>query len=128
MSDKTHLGRLALLEERVLARLLGNLVFSKVASFAGLLHNTLIHTSQIHLGRGRNHISGVYPSERDAVDFEGTSDEEDTLLEVLKNDNPLAAEAACEEDDDGTGSERRANLGRADRLASLESLLAESSS
>jgi hypothetical protein len=42
---------------------------------------------------------------------------------VLEDDDTLATEAASEEDDDGTRSEGRANLGRADGLASLKSLL-----
>ena len=118
----THLRGLALLEESVLASLLGSLVLGEVASLASLLHDGVIDTSDIHLGRGRNDVPGVYPSEGNAVNFEGTSDEEDTLLEVLEDDNTLATEATSEEDDDGTGSEGRANLGRADGLASLESL------
>lgn len=42
---------------------------------------------------------------------------------MLEDDDTLATEAASEEDDDGTRSEGRANLGRADGLASLKSLL-----
>ena len=40
---------------------------------------------------------------------------------MLEDDDTLTAEAASEEDDDGAGSERLANLGRADGLASLKS-------
>lgn len=116
----THLGGLALLEESLLAGLLGGLVLGEVAGVAGLLQDGFVDTSNIHLGRGRNDVPGVHPSEGDAVDFEGTGDEEHTLLEVLQDDDTLAAEAASEEDDDGAGSERLANLGRADGLAGLE--------
>lgn len=42
---------------------------------------------------------------------------------MLEDDDTLATEAASEEDDDGTRSEGRANLGRTDGLASLKSLL-----
>jgi hypothetical protein len=120
----THLRGLALLEESLLAGLLGRLVLGEVAGLAGLLQDGVVDTSDIHLGRGRNDVPGVHPSEGDAVDFEGTGDEEDTLLEVLEDDDTLAAEAASEEDDNGAGSEGLANLGRADCLASLDMLSA----
>ena len=116
---KAHLRLLALLEESFLARFLRLLVLGEVAGLAGLLHHAVVHTSKIHLGRGRDNISGIDPSEGNTVDFERTGDEEDTLLEVLQDDDALATETTSEEDDDGAGSERRANLGRADGLASL---------
>ena len=121
LHHKTHLGGLALLEESLLSSLLGRLVLGEVASLASLLHDGLVNTRNLHLGRGRNDVAGVYPSEGNAVDFERTGNEEDTLLEVLEDDDTLATEAASEEDDDGTGSKGLADLGRADRLASLES-------
>lgn len=110
-----------MLEESILSGLLGLLILSEVARLAGLLQHILAHARNIHLGRGRNDVSGVDPSERNAVDFEGTGDEENTLLEVLQENNTLAAETASKEDDDGAGSERGSDLSRADGLASLRS-------
>jgi hypothetical protein len=119
----SHLRLLALLEESLLALLLLRLALGEVTSLAGLLHNAIVDTSKVHLGRGRDNISGVDPSEGDAVDFERTGNEEDTLLEVLEEDDTLATETTGEEDDDGAGGERCANLGRAEGLAGLESQL-----
>jgi hypothetical protein len=115
----THLRLLALLEERVLTRLVGSLVLGEVVACAGLLQNLLVYALQIDLGRGGNDIAGVYSSQGNTVDFEGTSNEEDTLLEVLEDDDALATEATGKEDDDGAGLEGLADLCRADRLAGL---------
>lgn len=52
-----------------------------------------------------NDIAGVDSSERNAVDFEWTSDEENSLLECLEEDDTLAAESTSEEYEDGTGGE-----------------------
>lgn len=121
----TYLGLLALLEESILTRLVGGLILGEVAVLAGLLHNLLVYALQVDAGRGGNDISGVYSAKGNTVDFEGTGNKEDTLGEVLEDDDALAAEATSKEDDDGTGLERLADLRRADRLAGLESQLAE---
>lgn len=121
----THLRLLALLEERVLTRLASSLVLGEVAILADLLQNLSIHTLQINLGRSGDDISGIDPSEGNTVDFEGTSDEENTLGKVLKDDNTLATETTSEEDNDGTRLERLAGLCGTDGLAGLESQLAE---
>jgi hypothetical protein len=121
----TYLGLLALLEERILTRLVGSLVLGEVTVLAGLLDDLLVYALQVDLGGGGNDISGVYSSKGNTVDFEGTGNKEDTLGEVLEDNDALAAEATSKEDDDGTGLEGLANLRRADRLAGLESQLAE---
>jgi hypothetical protein len=121
----TYLGLLALLEERILTRLVGGLVLGEVTVLASLLDNLLVYALQVDLGGGGNDISGVYSSKGNTVDFEGTGNKEDTLGEVLEDNDALAAEATSKEDDDGTGLEGLANLRRADRLAGLESQLAE---
>jgi hypothetical protein len=121
----TYLGLLALLEERVLARLVGSLVLGEVAVLADLVQNLRVDALQIHVGRGSDDISGVYPSQRNAVDFEGTGDEEDTLGQVLEQDDALATETASEEDDNGARLERGPGFRRADSLASLEAQSAE---
>lgn len=121
----TYLGLLALLEESILTRLVGGLVLGEVAVLAALLHNLLVYAAQVDAGRGSDDISGVYAAKGNTVDFEGTGNKEDTLGKVLEDDDALAAEATSKEDDDGTGLERLADLRRADRLAGLESQLAE---
>jgi hypothetical protein len=121
----THLGLLALLEESVLARLVGSLVLGEVAVLAGLLDNLLIYACKVDLGGGSNDIAGVYSAEGNTVNFEGTGNKEDTLGKVLEDNDALAAEATSKEDDDGTGLKGLANLCRADSLAGLWSQLAE---
>jgi hypothetical protein len=121
----TYLGLLALLEERVLTRLVGGLVLGEVAVCADLVQNLRVDALQVDRGGGSDDISGVYPSQRNAVNFEGTGDEEDTLGKVLEENDTLATETTSEEDNDGTGLKRCSGFRRADGLASLESQLAE---
>ncbi len=121
----TYLGLLALLEESILTRLVSGLVLGEVAVLASLLHNLLVYALEVDAGGGGNDISGVYSSKGNTVNFEGTGNKEDTLGEVLEDNDALAAEATSKEDDDGTRLERLADLRRADRLADLESQLAE---
>ena len=115
----THLRLLALLEERVLARLVGGLVLGEVVGRAGLLQNLLVYALQVDLGGGGDDIAGVYSSQGNTVDFEGTGNEEDTLFDVLEDDDALAAEATSKENYDGAGLEGLADLCRADGLAGL---------
>jgi hypothetical protein len=103
----------------------GGLILGEVAVRADLVQDLRVNALQVNRGRGRDNISGVYPSQRNAVDFEGTGDEEDTLGKVLKKNNTLAAETASEEDDDGSGLEGCPGFRRTNGLASLELQLAE---
>jgi hypothetical protein len=121
----TYLGLLALLEERILTRLVGGLVLGEVTVRADLVQNLGVNALQVNRGGGGNDISGVYPSQRNAVDFEGTGDKENTLGQVLEENDTLAAETTSEEDNDGTGLKRSSGFRRACGLASLESQLAE---
>lgn len=115
----TYLLTLTLLEESVLALLLVALLPGEVVLAANLLNNAVVDTADVDLGLGRDHVAGVDASERDTVDLEWTGDEEDTLWEVLEEDDTLATEATGEEDQNGTRLERLADLGWADGLASL---------
>lgn len=123
--ERTYLRLLALLEERILTRLVGGLVLGEVTVLADLVQNLAVDTLDINLGRGRDNVASVYPSQRNAIDFERTGDEENTLGKVLEEDDTLAAETTSEEDDDSTGLERGPGFRRAHSLASLESQLAE---
>jgi len=109
-AESTHLRLLALLEECLLSRLLSGLVLGEVALFARLGQNLLVHTFDVHLCRRSNNISGVYPSQGNAVDFERAGDEENTLGKMLEKDDTLAAEAASKENDDGARRERLPGL------------------
>jgi hypothetical protein len=52
-----------------------------------------------------DNVAGVNAAERNTVDFERTSNEEDTLAEVLQEYDALAAESTSKQDEDGAGSE-----------------------
>lgn len=119
-----YLGLLALLEESILARLVCGLVLSEVALLGSLLQDALIDTLDVDGSRGSDDIAGVYSSQRNAVNLEGTGDEENTLGEVLEENDTLAAETTSEEDDDGTGLEGGTGLRGASSLTGLDSMLA----
>lgn len=116
----THLGGLALLEESSLSRLLAGLVLGEVTLLRRLVEDGIIHTAQVHGGRSGNDIASIHPSQGNAIDFERTGDEEDTLGKVLEEDDTLATEAASEENDDGTRLEGSPGFGRTKGLASLK--------
>jgi hypothetical protein len=103
----------------------GGLVLGEVAVLADLVQDLGVNALQVNRGGGSDDISGVYPSQRNAVNFEGTGDEENTLGEVLEENDALAAETTSEEDNDGTGLEGSPGFRRADGLAGLESQLVE---
>lgn len=115
----SYLGLLALLEEGLLAVLLGLLLPGKVRLAADLVEDGRFNAGDVDGCPGGDHVTGVDTSERDTVDLERTSDEENTLVKSLEEDNTLAAEATGEENEDGTGLEGRARLVRVDSLADL---------
>lgn len=116
---KTYLGLLALLEESLLRLLLGGLVLGEVVRCGHLLESGLVNTTDVNALAGGDHIAGVNPAERDTVDLEGTGNEENTLVEVLEEDDTLATETAGKEDQNGTGLEALADLSGTNRLADL---------
>jgi hypothetical protein len=116
---KTHLGLLALLEESLLGLLLGLLLLGEVLRGGDLLDGLGVDTGDVDALGGGDHVAGVDTAEGNAVDLEGSGDEEDTLLEVLEEDDTLATEATSEEDQDGTGLEALADLGGTQSLANL---------
>lgn len=115
-----YLCLLALLEECILSLLLVTLLPSKVVLARNLIDLLRVNTSQINLVGSSDHVAGVDAAERDTVDLEGTGDEEDTLLEVLQENDALATETTSEEDEDGTGGKRFAGRRGSDSLADLE--------
>jgi hypothetical protein len=120
-----YLWLLALLEELLLSLLLVTLLPCKVLFSRNLLNLCRINTGDIDLGRSGDNITSVNSSEGYTVDLEWTSDKEDTLVEVLQENNTLATESASEEDEDGTGNEAGARSRDADRLANLNAQLVQ---
>lgn len=116
---RTYLGLLALLEESLLGLLLGGLVLGEVILGGDLLKGLGVNSGDIDTGAGGDNVAGVDTAEGNTVDLEGAGDEEDTLVEVLEENDTLATEAASEEDQDGTGLEALAQLGGTDSLADL---------
>lgn len=116
---KTHLGLLALLEESLLGLLLSLLLLGEVVGSRDLLEGLGVNTGNVDTLGGGDNVASVDTAEGNAVDLEGAGDEENTLVEVLEEDDTLATEAASEEDQDGTGLEGLADLSGADRLADL---------
>lgn len=122
---ETNLRFLSLLEERILPLLLALLLLGEVVRLAHFLQCLLIEAFYLDLCGCGDHVAGVYAAEGDAIDFEGARDKEDALGEVFEEDDALAAEAACEEDEDGAGGEGLAGPGRVDGLADLRVLLVD---
>lgn len=93
-----------MLEECFLAGLLLGLFANKVLVCSYFIDLCLINTSEIDLLGSSDNIAGVDSAKRNTVDFEWTSDEENTLGDVLQEDDTLTTETTSEEDKDGTGS------------------------
>jgi len=121
--DLLLLSLLSLLEESLLTSLLLGLLGGEVLGLSDLLDLLGVKAGDIDLLGGGDDVSGVDSSQRNTVDLEGTGDEEDTLVEGLEEDDTLAAEAAGEEDQNGTGLEGLARSPRADGLADLLGLV-----
>ena len=118
--SKTYLWLLTLLEELVLTLLLVALLTSKVLVTGYLIDLSLVKTGEVDLVGSGNNVAGVNSAEWDTVDLEWTSDEEDTLCEVLEEDDTLATETTSEEDKDGSWGKGGSWSGGSDGLADLE--------
>jgi len=84
-----------------------------------LLDLLLVEAGDVDLVGGGDDVSGVDAAQGDTVDLEGAGDEENTLVEVLEEDNALAAESASEKDQDGAGLQRLAGSPSTGGLADL---------
>lgn len=116
---RSYLCLLPLLEESLLASLLLGLLSNEVLGLSNLLDLLVVDSGQVNLLGCGDDVSGVDPAQGHAVDLEGTGNEEDTLVEVLQEDDALATETASEEDQDGAGLEGLARLPSAGGLADL---------
>jgi hypothetical protein len=100
--DQSYLWLLSLLQESVLALLLPALLLpGKVLGAGDLVHRLLVKTANVDFRRRGNHVSRVHPSEGHAIDLERSGHEQGAFLEVLQEDDSLAAESAGEENEDG---------------------------
>jgi hypothetical protein len=91
--------------------------------------------SDVDLGRGRDNVRLAHTTQRDTVEpeskrqhsdvhkirgsgsLEGTVDEQETRVELLEENDSLAAETSGKEDEDGTGRDAGSEGGLASRLA-----------
>lgn len=64
-------------------------------------------------------VSRIDSSQRDTVDLEGASNEEDTLVESLQENDALASESTSEKDEDGAGLKGFSGSPGSDGLADL---------
>ena len=78
-----------------------------------------LESGDVDLSGGGNDVAGVDATEGDAVDLEGTGDEDDTVAQGLKVHDTLATETTSENNQDSTGLEGRAEGRRPDGLADL---------
>ena len=108
-----------MLEESILALLLLALLLGEVFGGGRLLKSLLVNTANVYTLAGGDHVAGVNSSEGNAIDLEGTGDKENTLVEVLEEDDTLATESTSEEDQNSTGLEAFAELRGTDSLADL---------
>ena len=109
---------LAVLEEVVLA-LAVLLLARPVLVLADARDDFLVQAGDVDDGGGRDDVAVVDATQWDAVGLEGTGDEEDALFELAQEHDALTAEAAREEDQDGSWGERLAVLGGVGCLARL---------
>lgn len=80
-------------------------------------HRAHLKAGKVDLGGSSNDVGLVDPTHGDAVDLERAGDEQEAALELLEEDDALAAEATGEEDEHRAGRDRRAQLGRLEHLA-----------
>lgn len=69
------------------------------------------HAGDVNGGAGGDHVGLVHAAKRNVVDLEGTADEQESRLQLLKEHNALAFEAASQEDQHSSGGDRLAQLG-----------------
>jgi len=105
------------LEESLLSGdLLGGLGAGKV----GIVQLSVdLGSINVDLGGGGNDVGLVDALEGNAVDLERTRDEQQARLELLQEDDALAAVATGQENEDGTGDDGAAELGSTGVLAVL---------
>merc|ERR1719219_1361471 len=64
-----------------------------------------LDSSHVNLGGGGEQKPLVHSSQRGSVQLEGSGDKEETGIEALEHDDPLALVHSCEDDGDSAGGE-----------------------
>ena len=75
------------------------------------------YLADVSLGGGGNDVGLVHPSEGHAIDGEGAGDQKEAGGELAQEDNALALEAACQDDEDGAGRDAGPQLGGGHHLS-----------
>lgn len=94
----SYLSWLSAVIECLLITLLLLLLPGKV----GIVELAYINASDIDFGGSSNNISCIDSTDWNTIDLEGASDEENSLGEVLQQDNALSTETASKDDEYGT--------------------------
>ena len=69
-----------------------------------------LDTGNVNLGLGGNDVGLIDTLDRDTVDLVGSSDEQQAALQLLQENDTATSETASKQDQNGTGSDRRAQL------------------
>ena len=119
LSHSAHLWFLSLLEECLLSLLLLTSLPCKVFRLSYLINLLLINTGQIDFVRCSDDIAGIDTAERNTVDLEWASDEENTLFEGFQENDTLATETTSEEDENSARSKSWSGSRGSDGFADL---------
>jgi hypothetical protein len=95
---------LAILEELLLALAI-LLLPSPVLVLADPVYHLLVHAGDVYSRRGPDYITVVDAADGHTVGLVGAGDEEDTLRELAKENDALAAETSREENENISGCE-----------------------
>ena len=74
---------------------------------------------EVNPGGGSNNVRLVYPSQRDTVDPERTSNQQQSTLQLLQENNPLSPEPPSQQNQNRSRSDRRTKLGGNSSLPAL---------
>jgi hypothetical protein len=109
-----------LLEELLLALLLFAPLPCEVLVTGYFIDLSLVNAREVNFVRCGNDISSIDSPERDAIDLEWTSNEENALIKNLQENDTLASETASEENENGPRGKRRSRSRWSDGLANLQ--------
>lgn len=101
-------------EELVLLALLSGLRLGEVGVVDGLRDGD---ASEVDLGRGGNDVGLADSSEGNSVEPERSANEQQTAVQLLQENDPLAPESSSQQDQDGSGGDGRSELGGARGLS-----------
>jgi hypothetical protein len=116
-----YLWLLALLQECIFALLFPALLLpGKVLGAADLLQSLLVNAANVDLCGCGNDVSCVHSADGHTVDLEGAGHQQGAFLQVLEEDDSLAAESTGEENEDSARLQSGSGFGFAGGLAGLK--------